>query len=97
MVVLRWYSPRVADRVKRSVSVPPELDAAIRAAADRAGMTYSGWLAYAAGRAIRIEAGLAAVAEYEAHNGAFTSEELAAADAWIDRMFDQAGAANGAA
>lgn len=31
-------------------------------------------------------AGLAAMAEYEAEHGPFTEEEIAAADAWIDRL-----------
>lgn len=87
----------MADRVKRSVSVPADLDGAIQAAAERAGMTYSGWVAYAAGRALRIESGLAAVTQYEAEHGAFTSDELAAADAWIDKMESHANPASGAA
>ena len=80
----------MADRVKKSVSVPSELDVAIRAAAERSGMTYSGWLTNAAHRALRIEAGLAAVADYEAERGALTSQEQADADAWLDRMIAKA-------
>ena len=94
----KWlYRFAMADRVKRSVSVPSELDVAIRAAAERSGMTYSGWLANAAHRALRIEAGLAAVAEYEAERGAFTSQEQADADAWLDRMIAKARPSEGAA
>ncbi|MBU6244082.1 MAG: hypothetical protein KGP12_02590 [Actinomycetales bacterium] len=87
----------MVDRVKKSVSVPSELDAAIRAAAERSGMTYSGWLAHAAQRALRIEAGLAAVAEYEAEHGPFTAREQADADAWLDRMIAEAQPSTGAA
>ena len=87
----------MADRVKKCVSVPSELDVAIRAAAERSEMTYSGWLANAAHRALRIEADLAAVAEYEADRGAFTSQEQADADAWLDRMIAKARPSEGAA
>lgn len=60
-------------------------------------MTYSGWVAYAAGRALRIEAGLAAVAQYEAENGAFTAQEIAEAEEWLRRADARAGRASGAA
>jgi hypothetical protein len=32
-------------RKKRSISMPPEVDAAIAAAAEQAGLSYSAWLA----------------------------------------------------
>jgi len=35
----------MAVRKKRSISMPPDLDAEIAAAAARAGMSYSAWLA----------------------------------------------------
>ena len=38
----------MAVRKKRSISIPPELDAEIAAAAAAAGMSYSAWLARAA-------------------------------------------------
>ena len=90
LVAKQLHHIAMAERVKKCVSVPSELDVAIRAAADRSGMTYSGWLANAAHRALRIEAGLAAVAEYEAERGAFTSQEQADADTWLDRMIAKA-------
>ena len=73
----------MADRVKRSVSIPPEVDAAIVAAAAAEGLTYSAWLARAALREIKIRDGLAAMAEYQDEYGAFTAEELAEAEAWV--------------
>lgn len=73
----------MADRVKRSVSIPPEVDAAIVAAAAAEGLTYSAWLARAALREIKIRDGLAAMAEYQDEHGAFTAEELAEAEAWV--------------
>jgi hypothetical protein len=74
----------VAVRKKRSISMPPELDAAIETAAAQAGMTYSAWLAETARKEFAIGAGLAAVAEYERQHGAFTPEELAEAETWAE-------------
>jgi hypothetical protein len=72
----------MAVRKKRSISMPPELDAAIEAAAAEAGMTYSAWLANTARKEFAVGAGLAAVAEYERRHGAFTTEELEEAGKW---------------
>jgi len=72
----------MAVRKKRSISMPPELDAAIEAAAAEAGMTYSAWLADTARKEFAVRAGLAAVAAYEREHGAFSAEELAEADEW---------------
>jgi hypothetical protein len=74
----------MAVRKKRSISMPPELDAAIETAAAQAGMTYSAWLAETARKEFAIGAGLAAVAEYERQHGAFTPEELAEAETWAE-------------
>jgi hypothetical protein len=74
----------VAVRRKRSISVPPELDAQIEAEAAREGMTYSAWLAEAAHKELTIRAGLDAVAEVEREIGRFTGEELAEAEAWTE-------------
>jgi Arc/MetJ-type ribon-helix-helix transcriptional regulator len=72
----------VAVRKKRSVSIPPDLDAQIEAAANDAGMTYSAWLAATARKEFAIRAGLEAVAEFERDHGAFTPEEIAEAEQW---------------
>lgn len=72
----------MAVRKKRSISMPPELDAAIEEAAAAAGMTYSAWLAQAARKEFAVRAGLAAVAEYERQHGPFTADELAEAEKW---------------
>jgi hypothetical protein len=77
-----YYHPTVAIRKKRSISMPPDLDVQIEAAALDAGMTYSGWLAATARKEFTIRAGLEAVAEFEREHGAFTTEELADADRW---------------
>jgi len=72
----------MAVRKKRSISMPPELDAEIATAAEQAGMSYSAWLADTARKEFTIRAGLAAVSQFEADYGAFTPEELAEAEQW---------------
>jgi hypothetical protein len=75
----------MAVRKKRSISMPPDLDAAIAAAADDAGLSYSAWLAETARKEFIIRAGLAAVRQFEHEHGAFSPQELADADAWAAR------------
>jgi hypothetical protein len=72
----------MAVRKKRSISMPPELDDEIAAAAAQAGMSYSAWLADTARKEFTIRAGLAAVSQFEADHGAFTPDELAEAEQW---------------
>jgi hypothetical protein len=69
-------------RKKRSISMPPDLDAEIATAAADAGLSYSAWLAETARKEFTIRAGLAAVSQFEQDHGAFTVEEIAEADAW---------------
>jgi hypothetical protein len=63
--------------------MPGDLDAAVEAAAAADGVSYSGWLAAAARKELRVRDGLAAVAEWEAENGPFSDEELADAREWV--------------
>jgi hypothetical protein len=67
-------------RQKRSISLPPELDEAVETAAAESGTSVSGWIADTVQRRLRIEAGLTAVANWEAEHGALTSAELAEAE-----------------
>jgi hypothetical protein len=83
----------MAVRKKRSISMPPDLDAEIAAAAAGAGMSYSAWLAATARKEFTILAGLAAVSEFEREHGAFTPEELAEASQWAARAVERAGQA----
>ncbi len=66
---------------KFTISVPEEIDAAIRQAAEAEGLPVSAWIAQAAAKAAdertRLAEGLAAVAEWEAEHGAFTDAERA--------------------
>ena len=81
----------MAVRKKRSISLPPELDAEIAAAAEHAGMSYSAWLADTARKEFTIRAGLAAVSEFEREHGAFTGAEIADADEWAAEAIQRAG------
>jgi hypothetical protein len=81
----------MAVRKKRSISIPPELDAEIAAAAQAAGMSYSAWLAQTARKEFIIRAGLEAVSQYEAEHGRFTPDEIAEADAWAARVTQLSG------
>jgi len=67
----------MAQREKRSISLPAELAEAIEHAASSAGTTVSGWLAETAAHRLRLEAGRRGIAEWEADNGPLTADELA--------------------
>ena len=80
------YRRLMAVRKKRSISIPPELDAEIAAAALAAGMSYSAWVAQTARKEFIVQAGLDAVSQYEAEHSPFTPDEIADADAWAARV-----------
>ena len=75
----------MAVRKKRSISIPPELDAEIAAEQD-AGMSYSAWIAQTTRTEFIIRAALEAVGQYEAERGPFTPDEIAEADEWAARV-----------
>jgi hypothetical protein len=85
-VVPLCYRRIMAVRKKRSISIPPELDAAIAAAAQDAGMSYSAWITQTARKEFMIQAGLEAVSKYEAEHGPFSPDEIAEADEWAARI-----------
>jgi hypothetical protein len=66
---------------KISVSLPEELVGKIAAAAQQAGLSVSAWITRSATHALRIEQGQAAVAEWEAEHGSFTTSDLTRAAA----------------
>lgn len=76
-------------RKKRSVSIPPDLDAQIEAAAAQAGVTYSAWLAATARKEFTVRAGLEAVAEFEREQGAFSPDEIAEAEQWAREALER--------
>jgi hypothetical protein len=90
-VVPLCYRGVMAVRRKRSISIPPDLDAEIAAAARAAGVSYSAWLAQTAQKEFIIRAGLEAVSHYEAEHGQFTPEEIAEADEWAARVTQPSG------
>lgn len=69
---------------KLSIALDERVAEAAAASAERHGLSLSAWLNRAAANALAVEDGLAAVAEWEAEHGAFTAEEIAAADAILD-------------
>jgi hypothetical protein len=66
-----------------SVTMDPDLGAAIRSAAERAGMSVSGWLAQAAADRLRNDLLGVALDVWEAEDGPFGEEELDAAAATL--------------
>ncbi len=90
-VLLLCYRCGMAARKKRSISMPPDLDAEIAAAAADAGLSYSAWLADTARKEFTIRAGLAAVSQFEKDHGPFTAEEIADADDWVGRAIQRSG------
>ncbi len=80
----------MAVRKKRSISMPPDLDAEIAFAAAQAGLSYSAWLADTARKEFTIRAGLAAVSRFEQDHGAFTPGELAEAEQWAVTAVERA-------
>jgi hypothetical protein len=69
---------------KLSIALDERVAEAAAASAERHGLSLWAWLSRAAANALAVEDGLAAVAEWEAEHGAFTAEEIAAADAILD-------------
>ena len=64
-----------------SVTLDAQLGAAVREAAERAGMSVSAWLSGAAADRLRAELLGRALDAWEAEEGGFTDAELAAASA----------------
>ena len=71
--------PRGNPSPKLAITVDPDVHKKILAAAAKEGVSLSAWMTEAARDALKIRAGLEAVAEWELEHGAFTKEELAEA------------------
>ena len=76
----------MAVRSKRSISIPPDLDAAIEAAAGASGMSVSGWIVQTAAHRLRLDAAKRAVREWELENGPLTDDELASGRALAAKL-----------
>jgi hypothetical protein len=68
--------PRGNPSPKLAITVDPDVHKGILAAAAKEGVSLSAWMTEAARDALKVRAGLAAVAEWEQEHGAFTNEEL---------------------
>ncbi|MGQ0465745.1 MAG: hypothetical protein ACT4QG_10545 [Sporichthyaceae bacterium] len=75
--------PRGNPSPKLAITVDPDVHERVVAAAAAAGVSVSAWMTDAARRRLRIDDGLAAVAEWEVEHGALTEAELAAARARV--------------
>jgi hypothetical protein len=85
MVVLWSYYWSMSTVVKRSVSLPAELFKRLEHEAAEDGRTMSATLAEAADLWLSTRKGLKAVRAWEREHGALTADELAEADAALDR------------
>lgn len=71
---------------KLSIALEPAVADAAASAAQNAGQSLSAWLNDAARTRLRVEDGIAAVAEWEAEEGPLTVDERAAADRALDEL-----------
>ena len=72
--------------VKRTVSVDPQVWAAVEAIAGREQVGVSTVINRLLAREVRLLAGIAAMTDYEQDAGAFTAAETAAADRVLDAL-----------
>lgn len=84
---------RMAQVDRFSITMTPELGAAVREAAVRRGTSVSAWLASAAAQQLRNELLGAALDEWEAEDGAFSEAELEMANAALAEHKRRRGAA----
>ena len=68
--------PRGNPSPKLAITIDPKVHEKILAAAARDGVSVSAWMTNAAREALQRRAGLAAIAEWEKHNGSFSAEEM---------------------
>ncbi len=67
----------MAQRQKRSISLPPDLADDIERAAESEGQTVSKWIAQTAAHRLKLDAGRRAIAAWELEHGQLTATELA--------------------
>jgi hypothetical protein len=68
---------------KVTITLPEETHAKAVALAKSAGLPFSTWLARTAEHEVRVQQGLAAMAEWEGEHGALTDAEIAAAESQL--------------
>jgi hypothetical protein len=74
---------RGSPAVKLAITVAKDVHTEVLRAATAEHVSISAWMTRAARRALQIQDGLVAVAEWEADQGAFSAQELAAARARV--------------
>ena len=62
--------------LRHDITIDPEVYERVLAAAAREQLSVSAWMTRAARQALRLQDGLAAVAEWEKQHGAFSAEEM---------------------
>jgi hypothetical protein len=82
--------PRGNPSPKLAITVDPEIDQRVRAAAAQDRVSVSAWMTEAARSRLAVRDGLAGVAEWEAEEGALTSAELDAASRRVDAQLGAA-------
>jgi hypothetical protein len=73
-----------------AITVDPDVHKNVLAAAASEHVSVSAWMTEAARKALRIRAGLAAVAEWEEEHGRFTEEELREAHRRVEAQLQMA-------
>lgn len=71
---------------KISISMEEDLVEELQQAAEEAGMTVSAWIAEQVDHQIKVLGLLKLTDEWQQEHGYFTEEEIAEADAWLDRL-----------
>jgi hypothetical protein len=68
--------PRGNPSPKLAITIDPDVHAQVVATAAARHMSISAWMTEAARRALKLDDGLLAIAEWEAEHGPFTPEEI---------------------
>ena len=76
----------MAQRSKRSISLPPELAQEIDKASEASGASFSAWIADTAARRLKLEDGRRGIEEWEKKDGPLTEAERAEAQARVDSL-----------
>ncbi len=81
--------PRGNPSPKLAITVDPGVYRQVVEAAAAEGVSVSAWMTAAAGRALKVRDGLAAVAEWEGQHGPLTAAELDSARRRVGRVADR--------
>jgi hypothetical protein len=79
--------PRGNPSPKLAITIDPDVHAQVVATAAARQMSISAWMTEAARRALKLDDGLLAIAEWEAEHGAFTPEEIEEANRPFEQVY----------